>query len=187
LTRQEIEDSPVLSSGEPISRPFERSYFGYHGWPAYWEGSEPWGESPYLRRNPNQWLTSTDSEQAWEPDLRSSDAVTGYDIEASDGEIGHIEDFIIDDETWEVRYLVIATRNWWPGKKVIISTEWIERVNWREAKVFLAISRESIRNAPEYTEADLLTRDYETRLHRHYDRQGYWTDVPIALEPFPLK
>jgi hypothetical protein len=187
LTRQQIEDSPALSSGQPVSKAFEVSYFEHYGWPAYWEGPEPWGASPHLLRDPGQWLEATVSSQGLELSLRSTDAVTGFNLEATDGEIGHVEDFIIDDETWEVCYLVIATRNWWPGRKVLISTKWIERVDWSERRVVVAISRESIKNAPEYWEADLVTRDYETRLHRHYDRLGYWDDVPIALEPFPLK
>lgn len=112
--------------------------------------------------------------KAWDPHLRSTDNVMGYKIQASDGEIGHVEDFIIDDEIWAIRYLVIDTRNWLPGKKVLVSTHWIERVCWDESKVFVNLLRESIRQSPEYTEESLITRDYETGLHHHYNRQGYW-------------
>jgi len=115
-------------------------------------------------------------------DLRSTDAVRGYCIQATDGEIGHVEDFIIDDETWAIRYLVVDTRNWWPGKKVLLSPQWIESVSWPESKVFVNLSREAIKQSPEYTEESLLTRDYETQLHRHYDRQGYWVDEPASKE-----
>ena len=119
------------------------------------------------------------SEKAWDPHLRSTHDVSGYHIQATDGEIGHVEDFIIDDETWAIRYLIIDTRNWWPGKKVLISPQWIERVSWSESKVFVNLSRETIKQSPEYTEESLLTRDYETGLHRHYNRQGYWVDEPV--------
>ncbi|HEY5505426.1 MAG TPA: PRC-barrel domain-containing protein, partial [Sedimentisphaerales bacterium] len=108
--------------------------------------------------------------------LRSTSAVSGYHIQAADGEIGHVEDFIIDDETWAIRYLIIDTRNWWPGKKVLVSTQWIERVSWSESTVFVNLLRETIKQSPEYTEELLINRDYETRLHRHYNRQGYWID-----------
>jgi hypothetical protein len=101
--------------------------------------------------------------------------VTGYHIQAEDGEIGHVGDFIIDDETWAIRYMVIDTKNWWPGKEVLISPQWIKRVSWTESKVFVNHSREMIKQSPEYLEAFDLTRDYETRLYRHYDHQGYWT------------
>jgi hypothetical protein len=114
--------------------------------------------------------------------LRSTDNVRGYYIQALDGEIGHVEDFIIDDETWAIRYLVVATRNWWPGKKVLVSPQWIKRVSWSESKVFVNLSRDAIKRSPEYTEASLLTRDYETGLHRHYHRQGYWFEELVVTE-----
>jgi sporulation protein YlmC with PRC-barrel domain len=119
-------------------------------------------------------------EKTWNSHLRSTNEVKSYNIQASDGEIGHVEDFIIDDEKWAIRYLVINTHNWWPGKKVLVSPHWIERVSWSESKVFVNLSRESIKNSPEYTGASLLTRDYETSLYRHYKRQGYWVDEPVA-------
>jgi hypothetical protein len=106
--------------------------------------------------------------------------VSGHYVQATDGEIGHVEDFIIDDETWAIRYLIIDTRNWWPGKKVLISPQWIERVSWNESKVFVDLSREVIKKSPEYPEEFLPTRDYETGLHRHYNRQGYWVNEPVA-------
>jgi hypothetical protein len=106
--------------------------------------------------------------------------VSGYHIQAADGEIGHVEDFIIDDETWTIRYLRINTLNWWPGKKVLISPLWIQRVSWAESKVFVNLSREAIKKSPEYTEDFLLTRDYETALHQHYSRRGYWLDELVA-------
>jgi hypothetical protein len=83
-------------------------------------------------------------------------------------------DLVIDDETWAIRYLIISTRNWWPGKKVLVSPQWIDRVSWSERKVFINLTRETIKHSPDYTDDSLLTREYEDRLHRHYNRQGYW-------------
>jgi hypothetical protein len=116
--------------------------------------------------------------------LRSTADVSGHHIQARDGEIGHVEDFIIDDETWAIRYLIIDTQNWWPGKQVLVSPRWIESVSWIDLKVFVNLSRETIKQAPEYTELSLLTRDYETGLHRHYDRQGYWIEELAAQKNF---
>lgn len=175
LTKQQIQDSPSLESDMPVSRQFEMDYHGYYGWPMYWGGPMMWGAYPYLARDPNQWNTPTDIEKSWDPHLRSTDAVTGHHIQATDGEIGHVEDFILDDETWAIRYLVIDTRNWWPGKKVLVSPEWIERVSWTESKVFVKLSREDIKASPEYKEDVLVTRDYESGLFRHYGRDGYWS------------
>ena|ERR1039457_6016727 len=95
-------------------------------------------------------------------------------IRRIDGEIGHVDVFIIDDKTWAIRYLVVNTHKWWPGKKVLISTQWIDSVSWTDSKVFIDLHRETIKQSPEYTEKSLLTRDYEIGLHHHYKRQGYW-------------
>ena len=80
----------------------------------------------------------------------------------------------MDDEDWAIRYLIVDTRNWWPGKKVLISTQWIERISWEESKVFINLTREAVKGSPEYTEEALITRDYEEELHRHYLRERYW-------------
>ena len=184
LTKKQIEDSPSLNSDKPVSRQFEEAYYGYYGWPNYWAGPYMWGPYPYIVRDRIKWRESARGEKAWDPHLRSTHDVSGHHIQAADGEIGHVEDFIVDDETWAIRYLVVDTRNWWPGKKVLISPKWIERVSWEEAKVFINLSRETIRQAPEYTEETLLTRDYETMLHQHYSRQGYWVDEQADKEHF---
>src|SRR5665811_971895 len=104
-----------------------------------------WGTNPYIIRDPEKWKESTKGEKGLDPNLRSTHEVSGYNIQAADGEIGHVEDFIIDDETWAIRYLIIDTQNWWPGKKVLVSPQWIERVSWGESKVFLNLSQESIK------------------------------------------
>jgi hypothetical protein len=96
-------------------------------------------------------------------------------IKALDKEIGHVEDFIIDDQTLSIRYLVVDTKNWWAGKHVLVSPQWIERVSWAELKVFVNLSSEIIARSPEYA-PESLNRDYETDLYRHYDRRGYWAD-----------
>jgi len=176
LTKQQIEDSPSLDSDKPVSRQFEENYSKYYGWPMYWGGPNSWGSYyiPYIAHNHFELKEATQGEKTWDPHLRSTHEVSGYSIHAVDGEIGHVKDFIIDDESWAIRYLVIDTRNWWSGKKVLISPQWIERVSWNESKVFVDLSRETIKQSPEYTEELLLTRDYEAGLHRHYNRQGYW-------------
>ncbi len=180
LTKKQIEESPSLVTEKPVSRQFEDSYYGYFGYPMYYGGPYMWGYSAYIARDPEVWKAPSNSEDSWDPNLRSTDAVDGHTIQANDGEIGHVEDFIIDDETWAIRYLVVNTRNWWPGKKVLVSPHWIERVSWSDSKVFVNLSREAIKQSPEYTEESLLTRDYETGLHRHYNLPGYWMEEPAA-------
>ncbi|HEY9166629.1 MAG TPA: PRC-barrel domain-containing protein [Candidatus Kryptonia bacterium] len=182
LTKLQIENSPSLESDKPVSRQFEESYFGFYGWPMYWGGPYMWGNESYIMRDRDKWKESIQGDKKWNPHLRSTHEVSSYHIQASDGEIGHVEDFIIDDETWAIRYLIIDTQNWWPGNKLLISPKWIERVDWSESKVFVNVPRETIKESPGYTAEFLLTRDYETQLHRHYNRQGYWEDEPAAME-----
>jgi len=106
--------------------------------------------------------------------LHKTMELKGFHLEAEDGEIGHVEDFILDDDSWIVRYLIVDTGNWLPGRIVLVSPLWVERIDWQDRKVLVLMSRETVRNSPEYTEASLLTREYEMRLHEHYNRLGYW-------------
>jgi uncharacterized protein YrrD len=191
LTKKQIEDSPSLDDDKPVSRQFEKAYYGYYGWPIYWAGSFMWGSSTYpymagpypgVAREREELAEAARSEKAWDPHLRSTHDVAGRHIEAADGEIGHIEDFIIDDKTWAIRYLIIDTRNWWPGKRVLVAPQWIESVGWSESKVLVNLSRDAIKRSPQYTEESLLTRDYETGLHQHYNREGYWVNEPASKE-----
>ena len=176
LTKKQIENSPSLDSHKPVSRQFEEDYYGYYGWPNYWGGQFAWGARPHIERDRNKWGQFIPGAKAWDRHLRSTQAVTGYHVAALDGDIGHVEDFILDDETWTIRYLIINTSNWWPGKKVLVSPLWIERVSWADAKVFINLSRQTIKESPEYTDESLVTRDYEIGLHGHYNRKGYWVD-----------
>ena len=179
LTKKQIEESPSLDSDEPVSRQFEETYHGYYGWPMYWGGPCMWGSFPYMACDQDDQFEFKTPEKVWDSHLRSTRDVSGYHIQAVDGEMGHVHDFIIDDETWAIRYLVIDTQNWWPGIKVLVSPQWIERVSWSEAKVFVNLTREAIKRSPEYTDWSLLTREFEIDLYQHYNRQGYWVDEPV--------
>lgn len=162
LTKKQIEGSPSLNSDKPVSRQFEETYRAYYGFPPHFGG-------PHM-------LDSYQDTEEWDPHLRSTREVSSYRIQASDDEIGYVNDFIIDDEMWVIRYLIIDTQKWWSGKKVLISPQWIGRISWDKSKVFVNLSRETIKQSPEYTEESLLTREYETVLHQYYNRQGYWVD-----------
>ena len=153
LTRAQVDASPGIDTDKPVSRQHEASYYDYYGYPDYRSGPYLWGPLYYPE------LSDTDVEiveerrveqkQPGDLHLRSAAKVTGYHIDAIDGEIGHVEDFIIDDKTWEIRYMVVDTRNWLPGKKVLIAPRWIERVSWEDSKVYVNLSREAIGEWPE--------------------------------------
>jgi hypothetical protein len=176
LTKNQIEGSPSLNTDQPVSRQFEEDYYQYYRWPQYWGGSYDWGQYASIERDSNKRVACNQGGKEWDAHLRSIKDVSGHHIHATDGDLGHVVDFIIDDETWTIRYLVIDTNNWWPGKKVLISPHWIESVSWSESTVFVNLPREIIKQSPEYTDECELSRDYEIGLHKFYARKGYWVD-----------
>jgi hypothetical protein len=107
--------------------------------------------------------------------LQSTAAVNGYHIESDNGEIGHVCGFVLDDQAWALRYIEVATQNWWPGKKILVSPAWVERVSWAKSKVFVALTREMIQGGPEYDESMPIEREYESQLYVHYGRPPYWS------------
>jgi sporulation protein YlmC with PRC-barrel domain len=181
LTMKQIEDSPARDSHRPVSRQFEESYNAYYGWPSYWAGPYAWGHYPFAGSALEHWDRSRAEAENEDHDLRSTKDVAGYHIQASDGEVGHVDDFVVDSDSWSIRYLVVDTTNWWPGKKVLISPLWIESISWVDENVVVLMTRDDIRTSPEYSESVLIAREYEALLHKHYDREGYWdTDHVLA-------
>jgi len=106
--------------------------------------------------------------------LRGVKEVTGYHIAASDGEIGHVEDFFIDEENWRIEYLLVDTGNWLPGRQVLISPNWINNIVWDDQQVRVHATREQVKNSPEYDPRGTLDRGYEGELHDHYGFPPYW-------------
>jgi hypothetical protein len=174
LTRAQISDSPPIATDKPVSLQSESDYHSYYGWPLYWSGPYTWGPSPFILRDlsKDRPLDGTDGKRHWDSHLRSTAAIKGYHVAATDGVLGHVNDFIIDDETWSIRYLVIHTGSWWTGNKVLIAPQWIERVSWPQSSVSVALSRETIRHSPSFTEVSAITREFEQLLQAYYAKQG---------------
>jgi hypothetical protein len=155
LTRKQIEDSPSIESHKPVSRQYEEEYYRYYGWPYYWQGSEVWGMSgfPVLELPPK--LSPSESAPANVPQperadahLRSTQAVNGYHLKASDGTIGHICDFLMDDQTWAIRQLVIKTGHRFSGKEVRIPTRQVERISYDDSTVFVNLTTQAVQESP---------------------------------------
>ena len=187
LTKRQIEDSPPIDTHKPISRQHETELYDYYGYPYYWGGPYMWGPVAYpggvfmppseaVEQNTQskEFRALREQQRTADQHLRSSREVTNYYIEASDGDIGHIEDFMVDDSNWAIRYVVVDTKNWWPGKKVVVSPQWISSVNWNDTKAHVDLTREQMKQAPEYDSDAVMTRDYEERVHQHYRRGVYW-------------
>jgi uncharacterized protein YrrD len=178
LTRAQVEASPNIDTHQPISRRHEREHLAYYAFPEYWGNDGVPLPPPPL---PTRVETLAEVERrdakvaAEDVHLRGSAEVTGYDIQASDDSIGHVDDFIVDDANWAVRYLVVDTRNWWPGgKKVLLATRWIDRIDWADRTVFTTLTREQVRNSPEVDPRQPIIRADEQRLHDAYGRETYW-------------
>lgn len=187
LTKDQVKNSPEIDTHQPVSRQLEGEFSDYYGYGNYWSGPYLWGAAGYpaltmpeagaippIEQRPDQ-VAARASDNPEDTHLRSSANVDGYHIGGTDGEIGHVDDFIFDDEAWAMRYILVDTRNWWPGgKKVLLSTNWIERIDWTDATVQASLTREQIKQSPEYDLDSPIEREYETRLHKHYDRKSYW-------------
>jgi uncharacterized protein YrrD len=156
LSRKQIENSPAIDSHKPVSRQFEEEYYRYYGWPSYWDEGGMWAMSglpaapppnfmPIEREEPGKRGLNGD-----DPHLRSTQALRGYHIQASDGEIGHVADFIIDDDSWIIRQLVVETGHWFAGKEIAISSQHVSRISYEESKVFVNVTKETILKTPEY-------------------------------------
>jgi sporulation protein YlmC with PRC-barrel domain len=177
LTKEQVERSPDLDEDAPVSRRFESKWFSYHGYPYYWEYEGVWAGG----MNPGALIAETQAretalkeEESDESHLRSMHELLGYHIAAKDGEIGHVDDFVIDDDTWMVRYMVVDTRNWIPGKKVLVAPSWVDSVDWGEREARVDLTRAEVENSPEFNPSDPVNREYEVRLYDFYGRPKYW-------------
>jgi hypothetical protein len=187
LTMDKVKNSPDVDVDEPVSRQHEREYLAYYGYSTYWGRPGLWGMGNY----PGLLVGGTGKDPADEAadsppsdvHLRSAEVVRGYHVQGSDGAIGHVADFIVDDEIWAIRYLVVDTRNWWFGKKVLIAPHWATSIRWADRQVNVDLSRQAIKRSPEWDENAVTTRDYETRLHGHYGRSQYWVDERLTESP----
>jgi hypothetical protein len=181
LTMAQVKDSPGFNQDRPVSRQMEHTLYDYYGWDPLWGGSIFGGgtmsqsfATPYLGGLAVREAAGLEHEQdAGDPHLRSITAVTGYHIHAKDGSIGHVESFLIDDEAWGIRYLVVDTKNWWPGQHVLISPYAVRDIGWPQRRVELDVSRDQVRESPPWDPAALVDRAYEERLHGHYSWPGY--------------
>jgi uncharacterized protein YrrD len=191
ITREQVKNSPDIDTHKPVSRQDENLYLGYYGLPGYWGGAGLWGDGMYpyamtpgyvasamTRREQEREeqayrLAEPDRRRNDDPRLRSCNEVVGYHLHASDGEIGHVDGFLLDDETWAIRYLVVNTGHWWLGHKVLIAPRWLTSVNWGEQTVSVDLDRASVKTSPPYVAGDEWSRERDIRLYEHYGRTWY--------------
>jgi hypothetical protein len=161
MTVDEIKESPGVFSDPPVAQQAPVELSRYYIWtPFHLPSGLPVVVEESQRTEPAH----------ANPHLRSTREVTGYRVQATDGEIGHVSDFIVDTEAWSVRFMIVDTRNWLPGRKVLIAPQWAEELDWSEFRAVVAMDRETIENSPPYDPSEPVNREYETQLYDHYGR-----------------
>jgi hypothetical protein len=155
LTRQQVENSPLIESHKPVSRQYEEAYHRYYGWPFYWQGGQLWGVSafpvispPPGRLSGEQVTAKDENQETGDPHLRSTKAMIGYHIQVGDEIFGDVVDFVMDDKNWAIQHVVVDTRHWLSGKKLMISPSQIKRISWDESKVYVGLTKEAVLASP---------------------------------------
>jgi hypothetical protein len=179
LTKQQVELSPDIDTDQPVSRQMEERLHLHYAWPVYWQFVGPMAGPTAVgawaaARAAREQRVAREQELTGDPHLRSVQEVTGYQIQARDDEIGHVADFIVEDESWLIRYLVVDTGTWLPGRQVLVAAWWIAQVDWAGRKVHVDLDRESIQDSPEFDPSAPVNREYETVLYDYYGRPKYW-------------
>jgi hypothetical protein len=179
LTRAEIEAGPEAREDEPVNRDMEALLYDYYGWDPYW-GATHFGAAVLpnaeqrivddaVRRDAGDVIPPVDGGDH----LHSVASFKGYYVHAVDGDIGHVENLLADDSNWEIRYLVIATRNWWPGKIVQLSPYAVKEIDWFGEHINMNVTRDQVRSAPAWDPLALMDEASEDELHRHFGWPGY--------------
>jgi len=181
LTRQQVQDSPDADTERPVSRQQETNIYDYYCWAPYWGNGSymdimgyggflggSLAPDPTVESIKTQRKIEDDERSKVDPTLRSANEVIGYHIDASDGEVGHVEDLLIEHDDWSIHYLVVDTKNWWPGRQVLISPMSVRRIDWPERQVCLRADRQKIRDGPPYDASTVVDLAYEKSVHNHY-------------------
>ncbi len=199
MTREQIKNSPDADVRKNLPRLDEIDYLENDGHSPYWGSRKPQVEvtTPLAKTAGERYAgpdagglqsQEVDADRAYvphgEPHLRSCAAVTGYHIQASDGEIGHVKELLVDEETWSIRYLVVETSHWWNGHQVLVSPDWIEHVSWHSQTVSVNLTRKVLQDAPSYDATMALDREQEADIHEYYFAQGIKQkeQAPLTLE-----
>jgi hypothetical protein len=169
-TKQQVQDSPDIFTDLPVSRQLEARVYQHYDWNPYWQT----GFAEIANRvctpvymEPQQ-VTGATEPDVGDPHLRSAMAMVGYHIEAQGGAIGHAEDFIIDDEGWHIRYVVIDTKNWLPGKHVVISPQMIRDMDWIGHSIYLHADVAKIKASPPYDPDMIDNCAFRKLFHKHF-------------------
>lgn len=162
LTKQLVKSCPDIEYDLPVSRQNELEMVNYYRWPAYWTAF-PQGMVETIKSG------QAESESAEEQShLRSVRELTGYHIEAKDGDIGHVADFLLDDGDWSLSFAVVKLSNWLPSEKTVIPVSLIQNISWADGKIRFDLQKEDIQKSPEYDESAPVFSNSEFSLEHLY-------------------
>lgn len=176
LTRQQVEDSPAIGPDEHVSPDHEAGAVEHYGLSPYWSAGylagyhAQWASTPFPVSGSAETARRIDDAEndRFNPSLRSFALLHGYHVESRDGDLGHVEDFLVDDTNWNIRFLVLDTRNWWAGKKVLVSPKSVLSIDWQARMLTLDVARQAVKDSPAYDPAAVLDIDFDRRVDRHY-------------------
>jgi uncharacterized protein YrrD len=182
LTKIQVEESPDLKSDQPVSRLHESNTYDYYGWDPLW-GNSMYGSTlggqlvlPPLYFGSKQHNDEPGHEtpdNVAESHVRSFHEITGYHIQATDGDMGHVDNLLFDNEQWGVRYLIVDTGNWWMGKKVLISPFAVTSIAWSDRTISIDVNQAQVKASPEWDPNTAEMEDHQHRLHAHYGWTSY--------------
>jgi hypothetical protein len=175
LTKEQVRNSPDIDTEKPVSRQQELNLHKFFGWMPYWDSSAL-GAVPTPIMNSSQSTTESISAPTPEQDshLRRTKEVFGYRIKTRNGEIGHLNDFLLHEDLRLIRYAAVEIRSLFSIKKVLLSKDWIKSISWNDQTLYLDLDREFVKNSPEFNPANPVDREFEARLHDYYGRSKYW-------------
>jgi sporulation protein YlmC with PRC-barrel domain len=177
LTKAQIEGSPDTDTDKPVSRQHEIDLHDHYSWPysdrvgsGFYGGMGMMGMMDSRVPLENQITDAVREGKEGDPHLRSATEMIGYDLYTVNGQVGTVEDFVIDDQTWTISYLVIDTGTWVSGKKVLIAPQWIRDIKWETSSLKVDLTTDAIENSPVYDPALPLEEDYEKELYVFYGK-----------------
>jgi hypothetical protein len=183
LTKAQVEASPSILEHQPVSLQMERELYSYYDWDPLWGGgvfagnagamAAPLSAPPFFSAASMEGAVEMDpAAHEQDPHLHSTVEVAGYRIHASDGDIGHIENMVIESADWGLRYLVVDTSNWWLGQHVLMSPHAVKEIDWSERHVQLTVTRAQVKASPPWDPLALMDQAYMKHLHGHYGWPG---------------
>jgi uncharacterized protein YrrD len=171
ITMEQVRNSPDIDTAKPVSRQHESEFLGYYGFPLYWGLFENFGiayantgttRMPEFVSTPSVVLPVSDPvtvnavddgptrHDNDDPHLRSSNAVRRYHVRATDGEVGHVDGLLVDEQTWAIRHLIVNTSNWWLGHLAMVAPQSIQKMDEVEEMMELDLNRQQVKDAPHY-------------------------------------